>query len=152
MQTVAVLHGVDGRIIKKLFSYGVAAIVLTLLVLVGCHAIEGEHVDGQTTDKVELAAQDIGRLLVLNARKLIGVHRVLQSANQLVSLGQPLVGMLHKLVVVFAGQGHIGIVIPWHKSLVSHGSQHGAGNEIIAQVVLTAHLVNGDQHVENVFL
>ena len=120
--------------------------------MVCCHTVEREHVNGQSSHEVELTTQDVGRFLVLYARKLVGVHRVLQSADKLVALGQPLVGVLDKLVVVFSRHCHICIVVPWHETLVTHGAEHGACDEIVVEPVFAAHIVYSKQHVEYVLL
>lgn len=57
--------------------------------------------------------------------------------------------MFKQYIIVFAGQCHIGIIIPRNKSMMAHGTEHGACYDIICQSMLLTYPVYSFEYAQD---
>lgn len=113
------------------------------------YTIDGEHVDIDTSEVVEMKALDEGGRSILDLTEGQGVGAVVLGTDELEGLGQPLAAVGDELFVVGARHGDVDIVVPRDETLVAHGSKLGSRPDVIAQLVLTAATVYGHEDAED---
>ena len=142
---MTVTEGVAVDEVEQLFETVVAHAAQAPFQAVGAVAVEGEDVDVAAAKVIEVAALDKRRAVVLDFAERQRIGRVVFGAHELEMLGQPLLAMLDKALIIRAWHRAVKVVVPGYESAVADGAEQRAAADAIAQIVLAAHLVEGDE-------
>ena len=141
-RAMTVSIGVTAEEILHLLQIEVSGKVPPLHPRVGGHAIQRKHVDVDAAQILQVHPFDERGAGILNLGKRERIRLVRLITDHLERGGHPFLGMRHQQVVVPARHADVEVVVPWDEPLVAHGSQQGACNDVIAQSMLAAHLMD----------
>ena len=113
--------------------------------LVGRSTVDGEYIDVDALEELEVGPFEYGGRSVFNLGEGIGIGRVGLGTDDLIGLRQPLAPVPDELLIVRARHADVHVVVPGNESLMAHSPEHGACPQVVAQVVLAAHTVHGLQ-------
>ena len=130
----------------------IAAEVVTALTLVGGHSVDGEHIDIDSLEELEVGALEDGGRGIFDLGEGVGIGGVGLGSDDLIGLWQPLAPVGNELLVVGSRHADVHVVVPGYEALVAHGSEHGACPEVIAQMMLAAEAVDGLEVADDLLL
>ena len=149
---MSVAVGVAVHKIEQLFEAVIAHAAHPAPESVGTMAVKGEDVNITAAEVIEVTALDEGCAVVLNFAKWKGIGGVVLGADKLQMLGQPFFAMLDKTLIIRTRHRAIQVIVPGDEASVADGAQQGATADAIAQAVLTAHLVELEENIQESML
>ena len=119
---------------------------------IGGHAVNGEHIDIDTSQIVAVRTLNQGGAAVDNLAEATWIGGRCLDAKGFERLGQPLMGVHHETVVVGTRHADVHIVVPRDETFVTDGAQHRARPTVVSDVVRLTDSVYRQKYLQNMLV
>ncbi len=146
------LIGITMQEIKQLVECLITGHTQTLHQPITCHAINGKHVDIDTSYIVAMFALDKCGAAINYLSKTSRIVVVSLNAQGFQRLWQPLVSMHHKTIIIRTRHTDIHIIVPRDEAFMTNSTQHGTCPTIVPDVMLLTDMVYRQEYLQNVLM